>query len=406
MSTRFKKRCFISRRATTVVVLAHLFLLSSAVFAQLSPVYEPVEANGLAYANLRIDESPWSIHILRIDRTAAQFELQTGIAQGRVYGLEQVSTIARRTAFYLGMEAVAAINGDWFVIDPDDYQGLPRGLMIMNGELIRDPCVHYPAFMIDADGEPRIQRTRLDFRVTWPDGTETPFTLNDRRSDSAAVVYTPALGLHRSDRRNFRLSTRTAGGREIRLTQDGDAPFLPVEIGSVISARVDAISARGNLRLLPDALILSLGPELLPHVPTVETGDVLRLAFTSNPDISGMRAAVGGGTVLVRDGKMMISEPRPDETRHPRTMIGWNDRYYFFTVVDGRQPGLSIGMHYYEMAKLMHDLGCNEALELDGGGSSALWLNARGVVNSPSDRWPRNVATAVVLLRKPDGDEE
>jgi exopolysaccharide biosynthesis protein len=83
--------------------------------------------------------------------------------------------------------------------------------------------------------------------------------------------------------------------------------------------------------------------------------------------------------------------------RHPRTAIGWNGRRLFLVVVDGRQPPWSDGMTLDEMTWLFQRLRATDALNLDGGGSSALVLNGR-VVNRPSDReGERAVGNALAL---------
>ena len=91
---------------------------------------------------------------------------------------------------------------------------------------------------------------------------------------------------------------------------------------------------------------------------------------------------------------------RSKDPRNPRTAIGWNDKEFFFVVVDGRSKELSIGVRFAELADLMVELGCKEALNLDGGGSTTLWLGGK-VVNHPSEKGvERNVANALVLVRK------
>jgi exopolysaccharide biosynthesis protein len=68
--------------------------------------------------------------------------------------------------------------------------------------------------------------------------------------------------------------------------------------------------------------------------------------------------------------------------------------------VDGRKKDLSIGVGFAELADIMLELGCKEALNLDGGGSTTLWLNGE-VANHPSEKGvERNVANALVLVRK------
>jgi exopolysaccharide biosynthesis protein len=100
------------------------------------------------------------------------------------------------------------------------------------------------------------------------------------------------------------------------------------------------------------------------------------------------RLAVSGFAALLKDG---AAAPRPSEVRHPRTALGVDRgrRYLVLAVVDGRQPGYSEGMSEREMADLMLELGCADALNLDGGGSTAMVLrDATGtlrIVNRPSD---------------------
>jgi len=60
-----------------------------------------------------------------------------------------------------------------------------------------------------------------------------------------------------------------------------------------------------------------------------------------------------------------------------------------------------MGMNLEELANLMKDLGCTDAMNLDGGGSSTFWLDGK-VMNSPSDKHERTVANALVIVRKPE----
>ena len=84
--------------------------------------------------------------------------------------------------------------------------------------------------------------------------------------------------------------------------------------------------------------------------------------------------------MLVREGKIANFTGAP--VRHPRAAIGWNDRFYFFVVVDGRQPKLSLGITLQELAAYLIKLGCQAAFNLDGGGSATFWVYGN-VMNSP-----------------------
>jgi hypothetical protein len=119
--------------------------------------------------------------------------------------------------------------------------------------------------------------------------------------------------------------------------------------------------------------------------------------------------AVGGMPVLVDNGlayqKANCSSYFCD--RNPRTGIGYEaDGTIVMVTVDGREPGVSVGMTLNAFADYMQSLGCTYALNLDGGGSTTMWVKGDGVVNHPSDstgeRW---VTNAVVVLPAADTGE-
>lgn len=84
--------------------------------------------------------------------------------------------------------------------------------------------------------------------------------------------------------------------------------------------------------------------------------------------------------------------------RHPRTALGLSQdkQTLYLAVVDGRQPGRA-GMTCLELGTLMKGLGAHEAVNLDGGGSSTMWLKSTGVVNTPSDGAQRVVANHLAI---------
>ena len=106
---------------------------------------------------------------------------------------------------------------------------------------------------------------------------------------------------------------------------------------------------------------------------------------------------IGGNTMLVRDGKII---PHKTKVRHPRTVAGLDAAHSKLTLllVDGRKPGVAVGMSYDELATEMLRLGCTEALNLDGGGSSVMAVRTNGkikILNAPTDGRERAVANAL-----------
>jgi exopolysaccharide biosynthesis protein len=101
--------------------------------------------------------------------------------------------------------------------------------------------------------------------------------------------------------------------------------------------------------------------------------------------------------MLLKDG---LDLTKPTNTnRAPRSAIGLTGTRVWVVAVDGRQPDLAAGMSHHELAGLMLRLGCTDALNLDGGGSTTLWYQGH-VVNSPSDGYPRPVGNALILLER------
>jgi hypothetical protein len=103
-----------------------------------------------------------------------------------------------------------------------------------------------------------------------------------------------------------------------------------------------------------------------------------------------MRTAIGGGPVLIHDGKVDITNREeqlyPDAGAYePRTAMGYTrDGRLIILAIQGRTPGKAAGATLREEALIMLGLGCYEALNLDGGGSSCLLVNGKETIR-PSD---------------------
>ncbi len=132
---------------------------------------------------------------------------------------------------------------------------------------------------------------------------------------------------------------------------------------------------------------------------------------------SGTLALVSGFPELVIEGQPYTcrsptaSDCFPDRSdmrdRHPRTAMGLTEdrETFILVVVDGRDSPDSLGMYGSELATLMFDLGAWEAFNLDGGGSTAMWLEGAGYVNQPSDGSARAVANHWGVYAGPEGGQ-
>lgn len=360
-------------------------------------------AAGIAYTNYRYADIPWSLQVVRLDRAHRELELHSAVAGGVICGLSTLSELIEGVPPSEGVP-LAGVNGDFFLRDRD-YAGDPRGLQIVDGDLVSGPTGG-AALWIDGAGYPHVEEVASNFKVTLPDGSNLAFGLNEARRFDAAVLYTASLGP----------STRTRDGEEVVLEKAGDGPWYPLRIGETFSARVKEVRTRPDTRLHPQILVLSIGPVLAARLPRIAPGALLTISTATVPDLRGAETAIGGGPVLVRDGRTVeIERPRSLRNvsysvrsmfeRHPRSAVGWNDDAFYLVEVDGRQRQLSMGMTLTELSTFMRaTLGCTHALNLDGGGSATFWADGR-TRNSPCEGRERELANAVLVVRKNGGSK-
>jgi large repetitive protein len=347
---------------------------------------------GLGYTNQRIASVPWSIHVLRASRSDVSLGLQSVHAGNGALGLAPLGQQVRGIPAARG-RAVAGVNGDFYQRDRA-FAGDPRGLQVCAGELVSAP--NGACLWVDAAGQPHAGEVAAKFQVTWPDHSATPFGLNEERKPDGLVLYTAAVGA----------STQSGGGRELLLEPAGAPAFGPLAVNARFRARVREVRTAGNTPMTPGLLVLSAGPSLARRLPAIAVGDIVELDTDTSPALAGATAAIGGGPVLVRDGKPVRVQVPDDDSyqfksmleRHPRSAVGWNRDHVFLITVDGRQKA-SAGMTLEELAGYLVRLGCTDAMNLDGGGSATLWADGR-VLNQPSDGQERPIANALVLVRR------
>jgi exopolysaccharide biosynthesis protein len=114
--------------------------------------------------------------------------------------------------------------------------------------------------------------------------------------------------------------------------------------------------------------------------------------------------AVGGGPVLLQNGDVLITNNQEQKfagkainDKHPRTLIGYTKSHIIVMVIEGRNKGIAEGATLYELATIMKDLGCIEALNLDGGGSSCMLINGKPTIKV-SDKEGQRAVPCVLLV--------
>ena len=123
-------------------------------------------------------------------------------------------------------------------------------------------------------------------------------------------------------------------------------------------------------------------------------------------DVWKMKTAVGGGPVLLHNGKIKITNEeelkftgKAIDDKHPRTAMGYTkDNKLIILVIQGRFPGIAEGATLGQEAEIFKDLGCWEALNLDGGGSSCMLVNGKETIK-PSDKEGQRPTPAMFIIK-------
>jgi hypothetical protein len=343
----------------------------------------PEDIPGLRY-EYRKTAAPHAIHILEVDPHRLRIEAVRAMSDG--VGRETVSSMAQRTG------AIAAVNAGFFRIG-GRYDGEPDGILKIGEQWFSDPAEARGAIGWSNGGETcRIGRLTMKWKLQNRGMTYPADGINRPRGEAEAILYNWAF--HRS-------TLTDPGGTEILIARN----------------RVLRISRDGNAGIPLDGFVYSLGPQSPVKTAGLKVNTPVRVSYeladageappAGKPGWKSMDHIVGGMPALLLQ-RRAVFEPNQEKMRagfaeelHPRTAVGLRaDDTWVFVVVDGRQPALSVGMNLKEMTELLLSLDCVDALNLDGGGSSTLYLQGK-VVNSPSDAArERPVSDAIVIRRK------
>jgi hypothetical protein len=347
--------------------------------------------DGVTFSNVTL-KGPISVNVLRIPRNDRTLEIHSLHGDGRAIGL---GTVSEQLKLIEGPKPIAAVNGDFYVRE-GAFAGDPRGLQIMNGELLSAP-VKSSSFWLDASGDPHIALVESEFRVSLPNGWSSTFGLNARCEANQAQLYSSALGA----------AARGPGGREIVLALAQGDTNVPLRAGREYVMKVIAVRGATNTAIEPGTFVLMFGSALAKSAPPLQPGATVTISTATVPSLRGVKTALSGGPTLVIGGKRQRFDGSGSESfqytsmleKHPRSALGWNQQMYFWVEVDGRQKD-SVGMTLSELAAYMIELGCEEAMNLDGGGSATIWFDG-SVRNKPCDGSERPVANSLALVRKP-----
>ena len=311
------------------------------------------------------------------------------VAYGRgFYGKSTINYVADYLQTDLAADPLAGFNADFFNVGT----GIPIGIVIKESTLITSAGGAY-AVGFRADGTAVFGKPKLTMLLQGAGHTVQVENFNKTRSSYTVNLYDHNWG---EQTRIDSLGTNVL----LEKLEDTD-PYL----GCSIRLRVVSVTETAeSTPLAANQMLLTIAATGdATKVAVFKVGD--ELTFSVGVDDSRWQEvvyAVGGKSLLLSGAAAVDDTPTGNSAR---TAIGFKpDGTMIFFENDGRQAGRSVGLSPYVLAQEMAALGATDAINLDGGGSSAISIKLAGrplsVVNSPSDGSLRSCANYIFLLNK------
>ena len=329
--------------------------------------------------------APWRAWVLDVNMSAC-VSVQAVKGEGTAAGRNTTSVLLSRLP--ASSHPLAAVNADFFLFAPP---GVLTNAHIERGTVIAGPGPNV-VLGYDAQRGLFIDSVRVSGTVTFAHGVVELQSWNRPAPNRAGLVDT---------RWGVPLDTlmRTSA---LRLD-----PIVPVRQDTSIGRYVVRVARLGDTLVFGDTLLFVVPPAMRARAVIGDTISVQRRITPFWP-----RETVGGRGVLLVDSVVSGDVDREGNAGfqglNPRTAAGIsrvsNHQRLLLAVIDGRQPGYSVGMTLRQTAELLQALGATRAVNLDGGGSSAMVVrdNATGALrvrNKPSDpTGERPVGNALAVL--------
>lgn len=311
-------------------------------------------------------DGPVEAFFIEADRS--RYRLKPALDRNQVIGRESVSRISDE------QDAVAAVNASYF-----SGNGEILGMLRIDGTVAGTTYMNRTAMGVMEDGSvifgyPDYSGLVTLDRQSWPVGG-----VDAERGEDSLILYNHWYG-------------PTTGTNEHGLE-------FVVKDGRVVDIQT------GNTRIPKDGVVVSVHGKVVDAFRGVRVGDKAEILEDFGGEWNRARQILGAGPRLLANGKIHVTvaaEQFPSDIRYgraPRSAFGVTEKgNYVLAVVDGRQSS-SHGCTLNEWAELLRQYGCVDAMNFDGGGSSALVVGGE-LQNSPSDGSERKVASALVLVKK------
>lgn len=390
-------------------------------------------------------------------------DIETGKVMPIVFNGEVRSTYTLKNmikyAEEQGYKVLAAINGDIY----DTASGTPKGLVIHEGnivtsgyapdrvigfgedgsaalikvdltyglkatvvktytEITTEPAIDAP---VDVPAEEtsggNIEGTTESAESTTPDAvtapgetvTETVKQVEEPwngKIDFFNVPHGGANGLHLYNR-HYASSTKTSGSCVEVVIECSDIQF---KVNNSIKGIIKTVNPdTNNTPITDNTVVLStvVGSATSQMLSSLKVGSEIEIYVQDNAEsgLEDTKECLGIYYSLIENGKNVTASGNTN----PRTAFGIKSNGDIVMLeLDGRQASVSKGLTLYELANAMIDIGCETAVNLDGGGSSVIYVREPGKdagavrQSSPSEGSERSVANAILLVYKDEASSD
>lgn len=304
-----------------------------------------------------------------------------------------------------GQQVTGVINGSFFGQDRLPMYLISYRNRLMNAGIIasgRDQYVNEPwAFGVTENGLPKIDTYALDLSFIHNGSKTTITSSNKQRSDNSLILFT-------GDYPKTTTETNQFGYEVVVRAVDGNAQL---DFGRSIQTEVVAIRPYGDTavsQIPKDGFVLSAHGTAMDAIKNLQIGEQLSIGATIDQKWMNSSFMLTSGPLLVANSQVDLNidpkSPRATE-KAPRSAVAIDStgKKVWMVTVDGRQSGVSEGMTLMEFAAYLKSLGASYALNLDGGGSTALGIREPGnfnvsLKNKPSDGSERAVSTVLYAM--------
>ncbi len=401
--------------------------------------HDSLLSEGVVYRHMITGRGMFSVHVLELDLDVVNHDVVLLKARERFNGLERLKNIVARSDSTNPDSILGAVNANFW----SAYGNTAMGPTVSNGEVVNlHSYKSWSSGFFDERNRLYIDRFKLDATLTFADGLEYPVVgVNSRRDSQAIVLYNvfagglvpytpdvdeevllreleanaPADGFD-STEAPIRLEELRSQMMEDRRRESIEYPLpkavveylAPPLINRVVECRVREL-AEGSVAMPYAGAIISFGSDF-PAGVLPQPGDTLRLEVRTNVhDTVAFTHAVSGVPRLVRDGRARHEAKAEGATSRrftrgalSRTAIGINrerDRLFLVSVDATNRRRGTRGITLDQLAPLMKKIGCQNAMNLDGGSSSTMIVGSRNVVRMGGEEFNRSISVGLGIAR-------